>query len=88
MMWPKSIIALFGGLFVSVSMMLSLYLSVSMAVDTKLLLGLLLGFIIWVAVMLYCYSFNSAKACAIAYGKLLALSLLITVVLYGCKSPL
>ncbi|GIU13452.1 hypothetical protein TUM4261_27730 [Shewanella sp. c952] len=87
-MWPKSIIAFLGGLLLSVSIMLSLYLLVPLAIDIKLLLGLLSGFIIWVAVMVYCYSFNKGKDVAFACGKLLILSLVVNAVLFWSYTPL
>ncbi|ACJ30799.1 MULTISPECIES: hypothetical protein [Shewanella] len=87
-MWPKSIIAFLGGLLLSVSIMLSLYLLLPLAIDIKLLLGLLSGFLIWVAVMVYCYSFNNGKAVAVACGKLLMLSLLVNAVLFWTLPPL
>ena len=44
-MWPKTLTAFFGGLLLSVSIMLSLYLLIPLAIGTKLLIGLLAGFV-------------------------------------------
>ncbi|MCL1137911.1 hypothetical protein [Shewanella pneumatophori] len=87
-MWPKSLTAFFGGLLLSVSMMLSLYLLLPIAIDIKLLVGLLAGFSIWVAAMVYYYSFNSAKTSALACGKFLLLSVAVNFLLYWYQSLL
>ncbi|MCL1146811.1 hypothetical protein AB4298_00390 [Shewanella sp. 10N.261.52.F9] len=87
-MWPKTLTAFFGGLLLSVSIMLSLYLLIPLAIGTKLLIGLLAGFIIWVAAMVYYYSFNSGKTSAIACGKFLLLSVGVNSLLFWYQSPL
>ncbi|MEC4727542.1 hypothetical protein HWQ46_18520 [Shewanella sp. D64] len=84
-MWPKSITAFFGGLGLSVSMMLSLYLLIPLAIDVKLLIGLIAGFIIWVGAMLYYFSFNSAKTSGIACIKLLLISVAVNTFLFLTK---
>ncbi|QQX81157.1 hypothetical protein JK628_04615 [Shewanella sp. KX20019] len=84
-MWPKSITAFFGGLALSVSIMLSLYLLLPLAIDIKLLIGLIAGFLIWVGAMVYYYSYNSAKASSIACIKLLLLSAAVNTFLFLTK---
>ncbi|MDR8522740.1 MULTISPECIES: hypothetical protein [Shewanella] len=87
-MWPKTITAFLGGLLLSVSMMLSLYLLIPLAIDIKLLIGLLAGFSIWVAAMVYFYSFNNPKTSALRCGKFLLLSVAINSLLFWYQSPL
>lgn len=84
-MWPKSITAFFGGLILSVSMMLSLYQLLPLATDIKLLIGLIIGFLIWVGAMVFYYSYNSAKASSIACIKLILLSVAANVFLFLAK---
>jgi hypothetical protein len=84
-MWPKSITAFFGGLALSVSIMLSLYLLTPLAIDVKLLIGLIAGFLIWVGAMVYYFSYNSAKASGLACIKLLLISVAVNAFLFLTK---
>jgi len=73
-MWPKSIVAFFFGLLLSISLMLNLNKLLPFAVDVRLLIGLLLAFCLWVGVMIYCYSCNSAKKASVDCSKVLLVS--------------
>ncbi|WDE06099.1 hypothetical protein SG34_003985 [Thalassomonas viridans] len=61
-MWPKSLVAFFFGIILSISLMLNLNHLLPVPVDVRLLIGLVTGFCLWVAVMVYCYSRNTARA--------------------------
>jgi len=83
-MWPKSLAAFVFGLLLSVSFMLNLNKLLPFAIDIQLFVGLLLAFCIWVAVMVYCYSCNSAKIASLGCIKMLLVSgLLNTYLLIG-----
>ncbi|WDE12565.1 hypothetical protein [Thalassomonas haliotis] len=73
-MWPKSFAAFFFGIILSISLMLNLNHFLPLAVDVRLLVGLVSGFCLWVAVMIYCYSRNSAKAAVWGCSKTLLAS--------------
>jgi len=60
-MWPKSIAAVFGGCFISISVMLNLNYLLPVAVDTRLFIGLLISFPIWVAAMIWCYGSRNGR---------------------------
>ncbi|WP_250461630.1 hypothetical protein [Microbulbifer litoralis] len=72
-MWPKTIAGFFLGLLVSTSLVLNLKL-LPVDVDTRLLAGLLLAFVLWGAVMTYCYYANSIGRASLNCTKLLAVS--------------
>jgi len=73
-MWPKSLAACFFGFLLSISLMLNLNKLLPFAVEIQLFVGLLLAFCIWVAVMVYCYSCNSAKIASLGCIKVLLVS--------------
>ncbi|MDP2560643.1 hypothetical protein [Psychrobium sp. 1_MG-2023] len=60
-MWPKTLIAIFVGCIVSISLMLNINYLMPFAIDTRLFIGLLCAFPIWVGVMTWCYASESAK---------------------------
>ncbi|MFD1216806.1 MULTISPECIES: hypothetical protein [Microbulbifer] len=72
-MWPKTLAGFFLGLLISTSLALNLKL-LPLDVDTRLLSGLLLAFVLWAAVMTYCYYASSAKRASLNCLKLLAVS--------------
>jgi len=78
-MWPKSLAGFFLGLLISTSLVLNLKL-LPLAVDVRLLIGLLLAFVLWGAVMTYCYYASSLKRASLNCGKLLAVSVALNAV--------
>ncbi|TLM78960.1 hypothetical protein ACONUD_15550 [Microbulbifer harenosus] len=78
-MWPKSIAGFFLGLLVSTSLVLNLKL-LPLAIDTRLLSGLLLAFLLWAAVMTYCYRASSIKRASLHCAGLLAVSVALNAV--------
>jgi|TARA_R110001592_G_scaffold67050_3_gene205796 hypothetical protein len=81
-MWPKSIAAFLWGLLLAISLMLIVFRILPAAVDVKLFFGLMLGFCVWVGVMTFCYSRNSAKAASVVCAKWLVASSLINMLLF------
>jgi uncharacterized protein with PQ loop repeat len=69
-MWPKSIAALLWGLLLSISLTLNFYHFAPLAVDVLLLIDVTIGFVIWVSVMVFCFSRNTvwqaSKPCLVA----------------------
>lgn len=78
-MWPKSIAGFFLGLLVSASLVLNLKL-LPLAIDIRLLSGLLLAFLLWAAVMTYCYRASSIKHASLRCAGLLAVSVALNAV--------
>lgn len=78
-MWPKSIAALLWGLLLSISLMLNLHNLKLFSIEVNLLIGLLLGFMLWVSVMVYCYSKNTVWQASKGCLKLFVVSILINV---------
>ena len=58
-MWPKTLAAIFGGCFISISVMLNLNYILPLDVDTRLFVGLLMAFPLWVSAMIWCYASDS-----------------------------
>ncbi|AZG34102.1 MULTISPECIES: hypothetical protein [Shewanella] len=81
-MWPKSFSAFFWGLLLAISLMLMVFRILPVDVDVKLFVGLMLGFCMWVMVMAFCYSRNSAKAASLVCAKWLVASSLINALLF------
>ncbi|ABI70066.1 MULTISPECIES: hypothetical protein [Shewanella] len=81
-MWPKSVAAFLWGLLLAISLMLIVFRTLPAAVDVKLFVGLMLGFCVWVGVMTFCYSRNSAKAASVVCAKWLVASSLINTLLF------
>ncbi|MGK0410141.1 MAG: hypothetical protein ACJASB_002303 [Shewanella psychromarinicola] len=81
-MWPKSFSAFLWGLLLAISLMLMVFRILPVDVDVKLFVGLMLGFCVWVMVMAFCYSRNSAKAASLVCVKWLVASSLINALLF------
>ena len=81
-MWPKSVAAFLWGLVLAISLMLIVFRILPAAVDVKLFVGLMLGFCMWVGVMTFCYSRNSAKAASVVCVKWLMASSLVNALLF------
>lgn len=62
--------------------MLMVFRILPVDVDVKLFVGLMLGFCVWVMVMAFCYSRNSAKAASLVCAKWLVASSLINALLF------
>ncbi|WDD99763.1 hypothetical protein [Thalassomonas actiniarum] len=73
-MWFKSFAAMILGLLLSVSFMLNLNYLLPVAVDIRLFVSLVSAFCFWLAVMVYCYSRNSARAAVFGCGQSLLVS--------------
>lgn len=80
-MWPKSFAAFFFGLLLSISLMLNVNKLIPVDIDVRLLIGLLLAFCIWVGVMIYCYSCDTAKSASVGCLKILGVSSLLNIYL-------
>ena len=63
-MWPKTLIGLFFGLIISMSLVLNLNLVLPLAEDVKLISGLILAFPIWAVVLVWAYAFEKARTAA------------------------
>ncbi|TMP39831.1 hypothetical protein CWB98_00755 [Pseudoalteromonas rubra] len=59
-MWPRTLIGLFIGLFLSVSLVLNLNLLLPFAEGTRLLIGLILAFPIWAGCIVWAYAYPTA----------------------------
>jgi hypothetical protein len=81
-MWPKSFSAFLWGLLLAISLMLMVFRILPVDVDVKLFVGLMLGFCVWVMVMAFCYSRNSAKAASLVCAKWFVASSLINALLF------
>ena len=81
-MWLKSLAAFAWGLLLAVCLVLIVFRLLPLAVDAKLFIGMLLGFCLWVAVMAYCYSRNTAKAASIVCGKWFVVTAVANVLLF------
>ncbi|MDD8060807.1 MULTISPECIES: hypothetical protein [Shewanella] len=81
-MWFKSFAAFVWGLLLAVCLALLLFRLLPFAADTKLFVGMMLGFCLWVAVMIYCYSRNNAKAASMVCGKWFVVSAIANVLLF------
>jgi len=81
-MWPKSVAAFLWGLVLAISLMLIVFRILPAYVDVKLFVGLMLCFCVWVGMMTFCYSRNSAKAASVVCVKWLMASSLINALLF------
>jgi len=81
-MWLKSLAAFAWGLLLAVCLVLIVFRLLPLAVDAKLFIGMLLGFCLWVAVMAYCYSCNTAKAASVVCGKWFVVTAVANVLLF------
>lgn len=73
-MWSRTFVGFFLGLLLSISLMLNLNFILPLAVDSRLLIGLLAAFVLWAAVMVYCYYSKSAGRAGLGCMKLLVVS--------------
>ncbi len=80
-MWLKSITALLWGFVLAVSLLLNISQMQVIAADNMLLIGLIGLFVLWVSVMVYCYSRNSVYHASLTLSKLFAISVFFNVVL-------
>jgi len=76
-LWPKSFYGLIWGLVISISLVMNLYHLLPLEASTFLLTALVVSFLIWGAVMLYCYSCSSHKQINMVCLKLFSVSLLV-----------
>ncbi|AZG71685.1 hypothetical protein [Shewanella livingstonensis] len=81
-MWPKSVAAFLWGLLLAISLITIEFRVLPVDVDAKLFIGLMLGFCVWVGVMAFCYSRNSAKAASVVCAKWLVVSSLVNALLF------
>ena len=79
-LWPKSFYGLIWGLIISISFVMNLYHFLPLETSTFLLTSLVVSFLIWGAVMLYCYSCSSHKQINMLCLKLFSVSLLLNLV--------
>ena len=81
-MWPKSFAAFLWGLLLAINLILIVFRILPAAVDVKLFVGLMPGFCVWVGVMAFCYSRNSAKAASVVCVKWFVASSFINALLF------
>ena len=79
-LWPKSFYGLIWGLLISISFVMNLYHFLPLETSTFLLTSLVVSFLIWGAVMLYCYSCSRHKQINMVCLKLFSVSLLLNLV--------
>ena len=80
-MWPKTLIGLFFGLLLSISIVLNLNLILPLAEDVRLISGLVLAFPIWAGVLVWSYAFEKARKAAKNISLVLIPSCLLNAVL-------
>lgn len=60
-MWAKSFAGILSGLVISISVLVTLYYVLPLAPDVRIMLGLLFGWVVWAAVMVWCYASESGR---------------------------
>ena len=80
-MWPKTMVGLFLGLFLSMSIVLNLNLILPLAEDIKLISRLVIAFPIWAGTLVWGYAFETALAATKKISMFLVPSILINILL-------
>jgi hypothetical protein len=80
-MWPKSIMGLFLGLFLSMSLVLNINLVLPLAEDVKLISGLVIAFPIWAGTLVWTYAYETALIATKRISVVLVPSILLNVAL-------
>lgn len=76
-MIAKTLIAVFGGCLVSISVMLNINFLLPVHIEIRLLVGLLLSFPIWIAAMIWAYSCSNILKVLKRYSGVLFISIAI-----------
>ncbi|NQZ10186.1 MAG: hypothetical protein HRT35_23800 [Algicola sp.] len=70
-MWSRTLASVIGGALVSASLVINLNVLLPFATDSKLMFSLLAGFMMWVVVMIVCYTSNTVwhawRRCSVAF---------------------
>ncbi len=76
-MIAKTLVAVFGGCLVSISVMLNINFLLPVHIEIRLLVGLLLSFPIWVAAMIWAYSCSGILQILKRYAGVMFISIAI-----------